>query len=150
MMTRMSWIPRCAWSNKASDRLKKVQINTVNRFGLNPHPETYYVLPEYEGSLRRYFDKFRRLGPRPLIFVAVCLALMLGAMALDGDGALQIDQIGAAVGLILLGLGTAWFRGATPETVASLGVAAARRLALTVGLLTAALGFTLLFIILRT
>lgn len=105
---------RCAWTNRESDQLKEVILVAPNRLGLEPKPRAFYVLPEFEPSLRSFVERFRRFG---LVFLSSILLLTIGMVV--AAGLQQLSVIAAMVAL--MGVLIIVLPFATPETVKRFG-----------------------------
>lgn len=130
---------RCAWTGKLADHLKEVRLTVPDRFGSNPHEETFLVAPEHEGELRTYTERLTRHSRHFfLLMTAGVLAAIVFALLRS------IEGIAASfVGMGIIGLACPF---ATPETVQMVGVRRSRQIARAGGVLVIALGIGMLML----
>lgn len=112
--------PRCLWSNRTGEGLKEITLPTMDRFAIRMREERVYVLPEHEAELRRFNDYANRWGR---LFLGLMLLGTLGILVF----ALDDNDLGIGLSIVLLGVLGVVFPFATPETVQALGVRSAVR-----------------------
>lgn len=116
-----------AWTGRRGTSLREVRLPTTNRFGRPSGEAAFLVEPEHEEEMRRFVGYANRYG-RLFLVLVIGLSVVSVAAALLGPlwgGAIWV--VNAA--MLLLGL-TIWiFPFSTPETTATVGLRASRRLA---------------------
>lgn len=114
---------RCIWCNRTDGELKKVRIESSNRFGVAPEPDEFWVHAEHEQAFRTFHQRKERHGRHLLIAVfgaAGALALIVPILMVAGAPRLAVGFCafviaGLGIGAIVLPFGT-------PETVRWLGL----------------------------
>lgn len=128
---------KCAWCNKQSDNLKEIIILNTSLFASKRREISYFVCPEHESKLRRFYDQVRRYALLFLGFITLSLiGLITPTIYSDSywSGYLFITSF-TSVGLILI-----IFPFCTPETIAVTGAAKSIKIARIIGGLIFALG----------
>ena len=126
MATREEFAMQCVWTNTTSGDLKEVEVLVPDRFGRNPRPATFHVLPQHE-------DEFRDWAGHVVTRLRLFLVLVVAATVLTILGGALLDLPGLGIGLAALGLVIIALPFATPETGAVLGLATSIRIARTAG-----------------
>ena len=111
---------KCSWCNKQNNELKEIAILSTNLFASKRREISYFVCPEHEPKLRKFYDRVRRYA---LLFLGLITLSLIGlitpTMYSDSywSGYLFITSF-ASIGLILI-----LFPFCTPETIAMTGAA---------------------------
>lgn len=139
---------KCIWTGKRDARVMPVTLNTLDRFTV-PTERTYYVLPEYEQSLRDFNDRFVKQG-RLFLVLIIGLTLILPASVLVSlitsfPESIILLSVGGIT--VLIGGVIVLFPFATPETAKWLGLKRAMTAARLAGLFTILLGIAICFLI---
>lgn len=128
---------KCAWCNKQNDKLKKIEILSTNLSAVNRREISYYVCPEHEPKLRKFYDRVRRHALLFLGLIAMSLiGLMTPTVCSDNYWSGYVFVLSfASIGLVLI-----LFPFCTPETVSMMGVAKSIKTARIIGGVILALG----------
>lgn len=130
-------MPRCAWTNMVSERVKEVSLPDVDWIGRERGSRTVFVLPEYESDLRAYAERRRRYLR---VFYGMVGLLVLASVFSQ----LVAFRQGTPLIMIAAGLLVWSFPFATTSTVESYGARASIRIARTAALVLAGIGAGLL------
>ena len=128
---------KCAWCNKQSDELKEIAVLSTNLSAANRREISYFVCPEHEPNLRRFYDRVRGYALLFLGLIAISLiGLITPTICSDNywAGYLFITSF-ASIGLVLI-----LFPFCTPETIAMMGMAKSIKIARIIGGAIFALG----------
>jgi hypothetical protein len=104
---------RCAWCNKQSYELKEVSILSTNLSAAKRREISFFVCPEHEGKLCKFYDRVRRYAFLFLGLVAMSLiGLITSAIFHDNDWSGYLFVLSfASMGLVPI-----LFPFCTPET----------------------------------
>jgi hypothetical protein len=129
---------KCAWCNKQSDQLKEIAVLSTNLSAASRREIAYFVCPEHEAGLRRFYDRVRRYALLFMALICISLACLIGGALwrAAGGGYLFVASF-ASLGLVLF-----IFPFCTPETVEMIGVAKSILVARIIGGVIFAIGAT--------
>ncbi len=130
-------MPKCAWCNKQSNQLKEVFILSTNLSAVKRREISFFVCPEHEPKLRKFYDRVRRYALLFLSLIAICLiGLITSTICSDNFWAGYLFILSfASLGLVLI-----LFPFCTPETISMVGVAKSITLVRIIGGVIFALG----------
>lgn len=137
----------CIWTGRRDARVKAITLKTLDRFSV-PTEETFYVLPEYEQSLRKFNGRLVDWGRSFLKLIFGLILLMLISVLLALIFSVSNSMVLYAVGIntSLIGLVIVLFPFATPETVKWMGLKRAIIAVRTTGFLTIIFGIAFCFL----
>lgn len=128
---------KCAWCNKQNNELKEIAVLSTNLFTSKRREISYFVCPEHELKLRRFYGQVRRYA---LLFLGLITLSLIGLITptIYSDsywsGYLFITSF-TSIGLVLI-----LFPFCTPETISMTGVAKSIKIARIIGGVIFALG----------
>lgn len=136
---------KCAWCNKQNDKLKKIEILSTNLSAVKRREILYYVCPEHEPQLCKFYDRVRRHALLFLGFIALSLlGLIVPAIFHNNDWSGYVFILSfACIGLVLI-----LFPFYTPETVSMMGVAKSIKIARIMGGIILTTGIIVLLLVL--
>jgi hypothetical protein len=124
---------KCIWCNKKSNELREIFIPNTNLSGFKLDEISYFVCPEHEQKLRKFFDRVRRFG---LLFIGLTVLSVYSLIISGGYSSKNLFiATFASIGLILT-----IFPFCTPQTIAMIGVAKSIIIARILGGIIFALG----------
>ena len=130
---------KCAWCNKQSYELKEIAVLSTNLSAAKRREIVYFVCPEHEAKLRRFYDRVRRYALLFMALVCISLACLLGA-ALWGAAGGDLSGYLFVASFASLGLVMFIFPFCTPETVGMIGAAKSILVAKIIGGVVFAIG----------
>ena len=134
---------KCEWCNKQRDGLKEISILSTGLRAAKRREISFFVCPEHELKLRKFYDGVRRyvlLFLGLIIISLICLVTPATCSDNDWAGYLFISSF-ALIGLTLL-----LFPFCTPQTIAMMGVAKSIKIARIIGGIIFALGVIVLIL----
>jgi hypothetical protein len=116
--------PKCIWTNRKSDRVIAIEIESSEQSSESKSSDTVYVLPEHEDDVRRFFSFAS--GKRLLFLIGIlAIPLVLGSvvmgLALAGFSNSVVLGFGGAA-LVLFGFFLIALPIPTPETIKLMGI----------------------------
>jgi hypothetical protein len=128
---------KCEWCHKDNDELKEISILSTNLSAANRREISYFVCPEHERKLRRFYDRVRRYNFLFLGLIAIFLfGLIAPTIYFDNHWSVILPLLSFAS----LGLLSILFPFCTPETIAMIGVAKSIMIVRIFGVVIFALG----------
>ena len=107
---------KCMWCNKKSNELMEFFVPNSNLSSSNPLEKPYFVCPEHEQKLRKFYNYAKRYAPAFIGLLALSLVSLIIAGGYSSKN-LFIASF-ASMGLIII-----IFPFCTPQTITMVGVA---------------------------
>ena len=130
---------KCMWCGRKSYDVKEVSILSTNPFAAKRHEIPFWVCPEHEESLRRFYDRVRRYGLLFIGLIVICLIVFIGSLCWRVDnnylGPYLFTGSFAAMGAVIF-----IFPFCSPTTFELMSIATSIKLARTIGVVIFALG----------
>jgi hypothetical protein len=111
---------KCVWCNKQSDKLKETSVLSTGLPAGKQHEIIYFVCPEHETLLRKFYDRVRW---QALLFLGLIAIFLLGMIIPSGYTDHYWSQYVFVLSFSSIGLVLIIFPFCTPQTISMMGVA---------------------------